>query len=145
MARSACSGDVLEERRGKGIRRQQSCMLWGVANGRASNEGARSSPTFMAKKRTSRGVALSEEQFHAIGRALADPRRFAILKQVAAADGLPCSKLDEHEVISPATVSHHLRELNEAGLVEVERQGRCASISLRRPVWQAYLDRLSLL
>jgi ArsR family transcriptional regulator len=99
----------------------------------------------MAKKRTSRGVVLSEEQFHAIGRALADPRRFAILRQVAATDGLACSKLDEQEVISPATISHHLKELNEAGLVEVEREGRCANLSLRRTVWQAYLDRLSSL
>jgi ArsR family transcriptional regulator len=117
----------------------------GSGNHRASNQAARSSPTLMAKKRGSRGVALSEEQFHAIGRALADPRRFAILRQVAAADGMACSKLDEHEVISPATISHHLKELNEAGLLEVERQGRCANLYLRRPVWQAYLDRLSSL
>jgi ArsR family transcriptional regulator len=99
----------------------------------------------MAKKRASRGVTLSEGQFHAIGRALADPRRFAIFRQVAAADGMACSKLDEHEVISPATISHHLKELNAAGLVDVERQGRCANLYLRRPVWQAYLDRLSSL
>jgi ArsR family transcriptional regulator len=116
-----------------------------VAKRRASNRVIRSSPPVMAKKTRSRGVALSEEQFHAIGRALADPRRFAILRQVAASDGLACSKLDEHEVISAATISHHLKELHEAGLVEVERQGRCANLSLRRPVWQAYLDRLSSL
>jgi hypothetical protein len=79
-----------------------------VAKRRASNRVIRSSPPVMAKKTPSRGVALSEKQFQAIGRALADPRRFAILKQVAAADGLACSKLDEHEVISAATISHHL-------------------------------------
>ena len=119
--------------------------LVGRRKRRASNRAAMSSPRVMAKKRGSGGVGLSEDQFHAIGRALADPRRFAILRQVAAADGLACSKLDEHEVISAATISHHLKELHEAGLVDVEREGRCANLYLRRPVWQAYLDRLSSL
>ena len=88
---------------------------------------------------------LSEEQFHAIGRALADPRRFAILEQVAAAQGMPCSALHEHEVISPATISHHLKELHEAGLVEMKREGRGANLFLCRPVFEAYLKRLSSL
>ncbi len=88
---------------------------------------------------------LSDEEFHAIARALADPRRFAILQQVAAADGLACSALQEHEVISPATISHHLKELNEAGLLEMKREGRGANLFLRRPVFEAYLKRLSSL
>ena len=89
---------------------------------------------------------LTDEQFHAIGRALADPRRFAILKQVAAASGgLACGALREHDVISPATISHHVKELNDAGLVEMARQGRGANLFLCRPVWDAYLKRLASL
>jgi ArsR family transcriptional regulator, arsenate/arsenite/antimonite-responsive transcriptional repressor len=92
--------------------------------------------------------AMTDEQFRAISRVLADPRRFAILEQVAAAgpgEGLPCGNLQEHAEISPATISHHLKELNEAGLVEVHRDGRCANLSLQRDFWQAYLKRLSSL
>lgn len=88
---------------------------------------------------------LSDEQFQAIGRALSDPRRFAILKQVAAAETLTCSALQAHEVISAATISHHLKELTEAGLVEMERSGRVAILTFRRPVWDAYRDRLAQL
>ena len=88
---------------------------------------------------------VTEEQFHAICRALADPRRFAILQQVAAADGLACSSLQEHEVISPATISHHLKELHEAGLVDMKREGRGSNLFLCRPVFDAYLKRLSSL
>ncbi len=92
------------------------------------------------------GAELEDEQFRAISRALADPRRYAIMEQVAAMpDGLGCGALQEHGQISPATISHHVKELTEAGLIEMERDGRCANLSLHRPVWQAYLKRLSSL
>ena len=93
----------------------------------------------------SANVTLSDLQFRSIARALADPHRFAILEQVAAAEGMACSLLQEHDVISPATVSHHMKELSEAGLVEVKREGRDAYLSLRRPVLDAYLKRLACL
>ena len=96
-------------------------------------------------KRARKDLDLPEEQFHAICRALADPRRFAILQQVAAADGLACSSLQEHEVISPATISHHLKELHEAGLVDIKREGRGSNLFLCRPVFEAYLKRLASL
>jgi ArsR family transcriptional regulator len=96
-------------------------------------------------KNVSASLTLSDTQFRAIGRALADPHRFAILQQVAAAEGMPCSHLEEHAVLSPPTVSHHMKELREAGLVEIRREGREAYLSLQRPVLDAYLDRLSCL
>ncbi len=99
-----------------------------------------------ATKAAARKTTLADVQFRAICRVLADPRRFAILEQVAAADdGLACGALHEHAEISPATISHHLKELTEAGLIDVQRDGRCASLSLQRGVWQAYLRRLSSL
>jgi ArsR family transcriptional regulator len=99
----------------------------------------------MRSKGASASVALPDAQFRAIGRALADPHRFAILQQVAAANGMACSQLKVHANLSPATVSHHMKELSEAGLVEIRRQGRGASLSLRRPVLDAYLSRLASL
>ena len=88
---------------------------------------------------------MTDKQFQSIARALADPHRFAILGQVAAAEGMACSLLHEHDVISPATVSHHMKELSEAGLIDVKREGRDAYLSLIRPVLDAYLERLSSL
>lgn len=96
-------------------------------------------------KRAAGRRSLSDDEFHAIGRALADPRRFAMLEQIAKAECLACSSLREQGVISPATISHHVKELAEAGLIEVERQGRTAQLTLCRDSWNAYLKRLARL
>lgn len=94
---------------------------------------------------TATKTRLTQEQFDAIARAVSDPRRFAILRQIAAKPTMGCSGLKEHETISAATISHHLKELSEAGLVDVAREGRCANLSLRREVWDAYLSQLASL
>jgi ArsR family transcriptional regulator, arsenate/arsenite/antimonite-responsive transcriptional repressor len=88
---------------------------------------------------------LSDDQMQAISRALADPRRFAILQQIAAHESTACGSLAEQKVLSPATISHHLKELADAGLIDVHREGRCASLSLHREVWNAYLEQLAKL
>jgi ArsR family transcriptional regulator, arsenate/arsenite/antimonite-responsive transcriptional repressor len=86
---------------------------------------------------------LSDDQMQAIARALADPRRFAILQQIARQDSTACGSLHEQKVLSPATISHHLKELADAGLIDVHRDGRCASLTLHRDVWSAYLEQLA--
>ncbi len=54
--------------------------------------------------------------------ALADPTRLAIMRQLAASDGVcACDFSDCCDVAQP-TVSHHLKVLREAGWVRAERQ-----------------------
>src|ERR1700728_1549799 len=83
----------------------------------------------MAWKSADASFTLSDAQFQAIARALADPHRYAILQQVASTEGMACSRLQEHDVICPATVSHHMKELSDAGLIAVKREGRDAYLS----------------
>ena len=86
---------------------------------------------------------LDPEQVTLIGKALADPKRFEMLQRIAASKDAPtCSCVREWLELSPATVSHHLKELSEAGLVDVQREGKFARITLRRDVLAAYADRL---
>ncbi len=90
-------------------------------------------------------MALSDAQFHRISKVLADPRRFEILTRIADDSEVACNALKSCLPITPATLSHHVKELTDAGLIEVRREGKFMHMALRRDVWKAYLSRLSKL
>ena len=60
-------------------------------------------------------------------------------------DEAACSVLHSRFPISAATLSHHLKELSNAGLIDTRKEGKFMHIKVRRKVWKAYLDELSKL
>ena len=88
-------------------------------------------------------MALTEDQLHLIAKALADPRRYQILRQISAKNGsASCTDVRERQPVSAATLSHHLKELAAAGLITIVRKGKFADLVLHRDVLQAYLNHL---
>jgi ArsR family transcriptional regulator, arsenate/arsenite/antimonite-responsive transcriptional repressor len=87
---------------------------------------------------TARPVRLSAARRTGILKALADPRRFELLECIAKA-GCPlgCSQARAALPISAATLSHHIKELETAGLIHVRREGKFHFLTLRPGVLQA--------
>jgi ArsR family transcriptional regulator, arsenate/arsenite/antimonite-responsive transcriptional repressor len=66
-------------------------------------------------------------------KALGDPARVRIVNVLATSDEPVCAcELYEPLGLSQPTVSHHLKKLTDAGLLEREQRGKWAYFSLRR-------------
>ncbi|HKU59667.1 MAG TPA: metalloregulator ArsR/SmtB family transcription factor [Gemmatimonadales bacterium] len=92
--------------------------------------------------RTPSRSALSEAQFTLIAKALADPRRMALLETISGGRECPCARLGSMFPVSKATISHHMKELVTAGLVESRREGQYLHYCIRRDTLQAYTAEL---
>ena len=85
---------------------------------------------------------LQPGQFDRIAKALADPRRFEMLSAIAARDEVPCRVLVDKFPVAQATVSHHLKELLVAGLVDERQEAQSKFFRARREVLEAYFVEL---
>jgi len=67
---------------------------------------------------------IEEQEAVQIARALGDPNRFGIYKGLAEISELRCGTICLNTPVRAATVSHHLKVLASAGLIESRREGQ---------------------
>jgi DNA-binding transcriptional ArsR family regulator len=74
---------------------------------------------------------MTEDQLIRVLKALGEPKRFRMVREIADAGELNCGQLGEKFPLSQPAVSHHLKILTDAGVlrVRVEAQHRYVSVA----------------
>ena len=88
---------------------------------------------------------MNATQFQRVAKALSEPRRFDILEAIAIKDELSCKEVVEQFTVSQATISHHIKELVNAGLVEPRREGQYCYYRICPEVLADYISELQRL
>ncbi len=92
-------------------------------------------------------MSATVEQHERIAKALADPQRFAIFEHICrhstGGSEVGCKEIVARFPVSQATISHHLKELQTAGLVEGRREGQCLMLLPRREGVRRYVQHLN--
>ena len=63
-------------------------------------------------------------QIEKISKALADETRLHIFEAISRSGHMYCGEIVSLRGVTPATVSHHMKVLNEAGLIACRREGQ---------------------
>ena len=75
---------------------------------------------------------MNRNEIEKISKALADETRLRIFEAISASDQMTCGEIVSMRGVTPATVSHHLKILSEAGLIACRREGQfvyCEGVS----------------
>jgi ArsR family transcriptional regulator, arsenate/arsenite/antimonite-responsive transcriptional repressor len=67
---------------------------------------------------------MKRAEIERISKALADETRLRIFEAISAADHMNCGEIVSMRGVTPATVSHHLKILSEAGLIACRHEGQ---------------------
>jgi ArsR family transcriptional regulator len=68
--------------------------------------------------------SMDRAEIEKISKALADETRLKIFEAISATEHMTCSNIVSMRGVTPATVSHHLKILSEAGLIACRREGQ---------------------
>ena len=67
---------------------------------------------------------MERSEVEKISKALADQTRLRIFEAISRTKHVTCGEIVSMRGLTPATVSHHLKILSEAGLISCRRQGQ---------------------
>jgi ArsR family transcriptional regulator, arsenate/arsenite/antimonite-responsive transcriptional repressor len=84
-------------------------------------------------------------QIEKVSKALADKTRLMIYEHIASHPEVSCGKLVALRGVTPATVSHHLKVLSEAGLIACRREGQFVLNQANPEVLEAFTKSVNAL
>ncbi|MFP9117571.1 ArsR/SmtB family transcription factor [Flavobacterium sp. RNTU_13] len=80
-----------------------------------------------------------------ISKALGDPHRLRIMQEVKKQEWLQCAQIIEMIDLAQPSVSHHIKQLIDAGLLIAEKEGRCIKYTIDKEVFAEYITFLNSL
>jgi len=94
---------------------------------------------------TTKTEIFTDEQNHLaiMLKALAHPARIAILQQLIATNACICGDLSEELGLAQATISQHLKELKNAGLIQGTIDGVSVCYCIEPKAWKLLNTKLS--
>jgi ArsR family transcriptional regulator, arsenate/arsenite/antimonite-responsive transcriptional repressor len=90
-------------------------------------------------------VPMDRTGIEKVSKALADETRLMIFEAISAHNGMNCGEIVTMRGVTPATVSHHLKILSDAGLIECQRQGQFVHNRVVPETLEAYVRALAQL
>lgn len=91
-------------------------------------------------------MALSLKQLEKIAKALGDVNRLRILHHISKKGGSgQCSEIQDIIDLAQPSISHHIKILIEAGLIEPEKEGRNHKYSLNEKLVKEYSNAINQL
>jgi len=76
----------------------------------------------------------SEKRLIKVMKALADSTRLQLFKEIASHKHMTCTEVGEMSHLAQPTVSHHLKQLVDAGLLNAEKDGRFVILSVNKEI-----------
>ena len=80
-----------------------------------------------------------------ISKALGDPTRLRILQEVKQREWMQCAEICGIIDLAQPSISHHLKQLSDAGLLIPEKEGRNLKYTIDKEVLSSYITFLSAL
>lgn len=85
-----------------------------------------------------------QNEIAAMAKAIAHPARIAILQELLKANACICGDLVDELGLAQATISQHLKELKNVGLIQGTIEGTSVCYCIDPKVWNQYRDVFAL-
>jgi len=88
---------------------------------------------------------MDRQHIERISKALGDETRLMIFEAISSGERMYCGELVSMQGVTPATVSHHLKILADAGLIDCRREGQFVYSEANPKTLEEYTEALGAL